>query len=157
MSTLTNFAQFWRLAPAERGLFIRATLLLAVTGLGLRWVSFRRIQRLLGRVNLELGKAHSPADAATQAHKTARLVDAAARHGPYRANCLPTSLVLRYLLLRQGIQADLRVGMRKTDGGGLDAHAWVEHAGQPLIDRADIHQHFAPFDQPLHPSEGASG
>ena len=157
MSTRTDFAEFWRLAPSERGLFIRAMLLLAVTGLGLRLVSFRQIQGVLGPVNSGVGKALSPVEAAAQAVQTARIVAAAARHGPYRANCLPTSLVLRHLLIRQGIQADLRVGVRRADCGGLDAHAWVEHAGKPLIDRSDVHQRFAPFDQPIHPSEGESG
>ena len=157
MSTLTDFAKFWRLAPSERGLFLRAIVLLAMIGIGLRLVSFRRIQGLLGSVNVAAGKTLSPVDAATRACETAWIVAVAARHGPYRANCLPTSLVLRRLLLRQGIQADLRVGVRKADDGRLDAHAWIEHAGQPLIDRSDVHQRFAPFDQPIHPREEASG
>ena len=156
MSTQTNFAKFWRLAPFERGLFLRAMLLLAMTGTGLRLVGFRRIQGLLSPVNVAIGKAYSPIENAAQALQTARIVAAAARYGPYSANCLPTSLVLRCLLLRQGIQADLRVGVRKDGCGKLDAHAWVEHAGQPLIDGPDVHQRFAPFDQPIHPSEGRS-
>ena len=157
MSKLTSLAKFWRLAPSERGLFLRAMLLLAVTGFSLRLVSFRLIQGLLSPVNVAVGKAHSPVKDAAQARQTARIVAAAARHGPYRANCLPTSLVLRYLLLRQGIQADLRVGVRRADCGGLDAHAWVEHADQPLIDRSGIQQRFAPFDQPIRPSGEAPG
>jgi len=132
-------------------------LLLAMTGISLRLVSFRRIQVLLNPVNLAAGKALSSIEAAAKARQTARIVAAAARHGAYRVNCLPTSLVLRYLLLRQGIQADLRVGVRKADDGRLDAHAWVEHAGQPLIDRFDVGQRFSPFDQPIHPSKVASG
>ena len=157
MCIRTNFAKFWRLTVPERGLFLRAILLLALTGMGLRLFSFRRIQCWLGPVDVVMGKVTPPIMAAAHAQQIARIVAAAARYGPYRANCLPTSMVLRYLLLRQGIQADLRVGVRKSGGERLDAHAWVEHAGQPLIDRADIHQRYAPFDQPLHRSEGASG
>ena len=157
MSMRTDFAKFSRLTPFERVFFLRAMLLLTVTGIGLRVVSFRRIQDLLGTSKLAPAKAQSPVESAAQARLTARIVAAAARHGPYRANCLPTSLVLRYLLLSQGIQADFRVGVRKAESGGLDAHAWVEHAGKPLIDRSDVHQRFAPFDQPVHPSGEASG
>ena len=157
MSTCTNFVKFWRLAPTERSLFLHAMLLLTVAGVGLRLVSFRRIQGLFGSSTLAAGKALSPVKAAAQSRQTAVIVAAAARYVPYRANCLPTSLVLRYFLLRQGIQADLRVGVRKADGGRLDAHAWVEHMGQPLIDQPDVHQRFAPFHQAIPPSKRTAG
>ena len=153
----TNFVRFLRLSSSQQSLFVRATALLAVVGIGLRLVSFRRIEGLLGSTDVAVGKAHSPVDAATQARNTARIVAFASRYGPYRASCLPTSLVLRRYLLRQGIQANLRVGVRKAIDGSLEAHAWVEHAGEPLINRADVHHHFAPFDQPIHPSKEGSG
>ena len=156
MFKLTNFIKFLRLSSSEQSLFFRATVLLAIVGIGLRLVSFRRIEGLLGSTDVAVGKALSPVDAATQARSTARIVAFASRYGPYRANCLPTSLVLRRYLLRQGIQANLRVGVRKAIDGSLDAHAWVEHAGEPLINRADIDQHFAPFDQPIHPRKQGS-
>ena len=117
MSTCTNFVKFWRLAPTERSLFLHAMLLLTVAGVGLRLVSFRRIQGLFGSSTLAAGKALSPVGAAAQSRQTAVIVAAAARYVPYRVNCLPTSLVLRHLLLRQGIQADLRVGVCKVDQG----------------------------------------
>ena len=157
MSMRTDFAKFSRLTPFERVFFLRAMLLLTVTGIGLRVVSFRRIQDLLGTSKLAPAKAQSPVESAAQARLTARIVAAAARHGPYRVNCLPTSLVLRHLLLRQGIQADLRVGVCKVDGGRLDAHAWVEHMGQPLIDQPDVHQRYAPFHQAIPPSKRTAG
>ena len=153
----TNFIKFLRLSSSEQSLFFRATVLLAIVGLGLRSLSFRRIEGLLGSTDVAVGKALSPVDAATQARSTARIVAFASRYGPYRANCLPTSLVLRRYLLRQGIQANLRVGVRKAIDGSLEAHAWVEHAGEPLINRADVHHYFAPFDQSIHSSKEGSG
>ena len=153
----THFNKFLRLSLPEQFLFFRATVLLAIVGIGLRSVSFRRIEGLLGSTNISVGKELSPVDASTQARNTARIVAFASSYGPYRANCLPTSLVLRRYLLRQGIQADLRVGVRKAINGSLEAHAWVEHAGEPLINRADVYQDFAPFDQPIHLSKEGSG
>ena len=153
----TNFIKFLRLSSSEQSLFLRATVLLAIVGIGLHSVSFRRIEGLLGSSNIAVDKALSTVDAAKQARNTARIVAFASCYGLYRANCLPTSLVLRRYLLRQGIQADLRVGVRKAIDGSLDAHAWVEHAGEPLINRADVHQYFAPFDLPIHPSKESSG
>ena len=109
----TNFIKFLRLSSFEQSLFFRATVLLAIVGIGLRSVSFRRIEGLLGSTDVAVGKALSPVDAAKQARSTARIVAFASRNGPYRANCLSTSLVLRRYLLRQGIPAELRVGVRK--------------------------------------------
>ena len=152
----TNFIKFLRLSLVEQSLFFRATALLTIVGIGLRLVSFRRIEFLLGSADLAVGKALSLADAAKQARRTARIVAFASRNGPYRANCLPTSLVLRRYLLRQGIQANLRVGVRKAVDGSLEAHAWVEHADEPLINRADICHYFAPFDQRIHLSKEGS-
>lgn len=157
MFKLTNFIQFLRWPSSDQSLFIRTSVLLAIVGMGLRLLSFRRIESLLRPADIAIGKALSPFDAATRARNIARIVALASRHGPCRANCLPTSLVLRRYLLRQGIQANLRVGVRKAIDGTLDAHAWVEHAGEPLINRADVHQHFAPFNEPIYPSQKGSG
>lgn len=156
MSTLTNFAKFWRLAPSERALVLWAMAWVAVIGMALRLVSFRRIQHMLEPVRGVTRPDPSPQDAGVQARKIASLVAAASRHGPYRANCLPTSLALRRMLLCRGIKANLRVGVRKIAGGKLEAHAWVEHEGQPLIDKPDVHQRFAPFAQPIHPEQSKS-
>lgn len=49
--------------------------------------------------------------------------------------CLPQSLALQALLRRQGLSAELRIGVRRADGK-LQAHAWVEHAGSPLGETA---------------------
>ena len=156
MSTLTDFAKFWRLAPSERALFLWAVVWVVVIGMGLRFISFRRIQDMLEPVRGVTWPEPSPLDAGVQAQKIASLVAAAARHGPYRANCLPTSLALRHMLLCRAIKADLRVGVRMTADGKLEAHAWVEHEGQPLIDKPDVHQRFVPFAQPIHPDQSKS-
>ena len=60
--------------------------------------------------------------------RAARLVDAVAASLPLRPRCLARSLALRSLLRRQGVDARLRLGVRK-DGSLLDAHAWVEADG----------------------------
>jgi hypothetical protein len=82
----------------------------------------------------------------------ARLVDAAARRGPYSATCLPRSLTLWWLLRRRGIDSYLRIGVRKA-AGRIEAHAWVELRGLVLNDQGDVSQRFAPFDRPIAPQE----
>lgn len=154
MLNKADLRHFWLLSGPERLLFLRAVVLLVLIGGGLRLLGFRRLQAHLssGSGSGAVPAPSNPDIAAQQAQRTAFLVSAAARHGLYRATCLPTSLALRHLLQRQGLEADLRVGVRKS-AAKLEAHAWVEHQGMPLIDGPDVHEHFAAFEQPLHPGE----
>lgn len=73
-----------------------------------------------------------------------RLVRVAARHHLYAMSCLQRSLTLGILLARRGIQCRLLVGARKIDSS-LDAHAWIEHAGRPVGEPADISQIYSPL------------
>jgi Transglutaminase-like superfamily len=53
---------------------------------------------------------------------------------PVDSRCLMRSLVLLGLLARRGVAADLVVAVKEPNiAATLDAHAWVEHAGQPLL------------------------
>ena len=67
------------------------------------------------------------------AERLGRISGAVARRWPGEALCLQRSLVLLWLLRRRRIDAELRVGVRRTEGG-LIAHAWVESDGKPLND-----------------------
>jgi hypothetical protein len=60
-----------------------------------------------------------------------RMVRLAAVYGPYRASCLPRSVVLWVLLRHRGLSPDIRIGVRKP-GLRFEAHAWVELEGRPL-------------------------
>jgi hypothetical protein len=66
-----------------------------------------------------------------QAERLAQLAAIAGRRGGVPARCLSQSLLVRALLRRRGLDAVLQVGVRK-DGGGFDAHAWVELDGHTL-------------------------
>jgi hypothetical protein len=50
---------------------------------------------------------------------------------PGDTRCLTRSLVLLRMLSRRGIAASVVLGVRTSPEFG--AHAWVEHAGQPLL------------------------
>jgi len=59
-----------------------------------------------------------------------------------RATCLTQALALHRLMDRAGHQARVRIGVAKAADGGFEFHAWVEHAGQPLLNNAgDIAQY----------------
>ena len=73
------------------------------------------------------------------------MVRAAAHHGLAHPNCLEESLVLWYLLQRTGIDAALRIGVRRHQGN-FEAHAWVEYEGTPLNQTNWTHPHYAAFE-----------
>lgn len=77
-------------------------------------------------------------------------MNAAAHHTLGPANCLTRSLYLVWRLRREGIDCQLRIGVRLNDGV-LDGHAWVECAGVPINDRRDVGADFSAFDAPLPP------
>ena len=53
-------------------------------------------------------------------------------------------LLLGWLLRRRGVQSQLCIGVRLTQGA-LDAHAWVECEGVPVNDNPDVNAQFASF------------
>jgi hypothetical protein len=80
-----------------------------------------------------------------EAQRIARLESSAARHLFFAPNCLVQSLALRAMLVRRGIDAELRIGARNKPGQ-FEAHAWVECAGMVLNDASGEHRHFTPFE-----------
>lgn len=73
---------------------------------------------------------------ASQVAAAARLV---------RARCLTRSLVLQTILRRRGLDARLRIGVRR-DSGQHRAHAWVEWQGHPLCETDDVARRFLPLE-----------
>jgi hypothetical protein len=152
-----NWSKVWRLSPAERSTLVQAQALLPLTALALRLVGFRRCQAVLARL-APAAAAPAGADEVAvlgQARATARLVEAAARRGPYRATCLPRSLALWCLLRRRGIDGELRIGVRK-EAGRVQAHAWVEWRGVVLNDGDAVRERFAAFDRAILPARGVA-
>lgn len=119
----------WRALPAtERWLLVEAAILLPVTRAMLRRLGFVRTRGLLeSSVGATIADEIDSASVAAAA-RVGWLVDVAARHGLFRANCLPRSLVLCWLLRRRGLPARLRIGVRRGPDN-LIAHAWVDVGG----------------------------
>lgn len=99
--------------------------------------------------------ADPPLPGHERALRVAELVDVASRQGPFRAPCLPRSLVLWGLLRKRGMDARLRIGVRRGPNG-FDAHAWVEHDGAVLNDRPDVAERYKPFGRSIEPDAGRS-
>lgn len=160
---MSSLQKLRALSWEESWLLVQASLLLPLTAIVVHTIGVGRWQRVLARhtpfkkpsisdsrpatakstgISDDAGEGPSAIQKARVIAKTVRV---AARHGIYHANCLEQSLVLWSLLVRKGIESELRFGARKEDFR-LEAHAWVECYGVPLDEAADVHEQFRPFE-----------
>jgi hypothetical protein len=150
-----KWRRFRKRPPADRGLILRAALLLSLTEIGLRIFGFRRWKEIVERFT---PPAHPPQGLPGEWQREAalRIVRAARSaelHGLAHPNCLERSMTLWMMLRRVGIAGELHIGARK-EGGKLEAHAWLELGGEVLNDPAEVHQHYARFDAPIATATG---
>jgi len=140
----------------ERTLIRRAVVLLILTEFGFRVFGYQRWKKLFDHFShQESSPVTDPAIQLEIAQHTVRAVRSAELHGLATPNCLERSLTLWWLLRRQGVGGELRIGARKN-GSRLEAHAWVELNGQVLNDSPEVHTHYSRFDAPIAVAEVAS-
>lgn len=127
--------RFWQLSSRERRLLILAFVLLPIAATRLR---------VRGAASLRHDAPPSPRATGSEppvVGEAARMVKAAAHYTPLPITCLPQSIVLQQILRREGVETDLRIGVRKS-GGALDGHAWVEYQGRPVNDPPVVRERF---------------
>lgn len=148
-SLKTDAAKLRCLTAAEVGTLLEAALLLPLTALAFRALGFRRWLTTLARFcpsGVERGR---PSDL-VRARNAARLVGAAAARLAPADSCLSQAVVLWWLLRRQGLDGEVRLGVRKQ-AGRLQAHAWIEYRGLTLGSAVGS---FEPFPRPVVPCGG---
>lgn len=138
-----RLAQLKALSADEWQVLLFSLVLLPSIALALRLKGFKWTRTFLQKRIPQSSKPSTDSDLTT-AQSVARMVSAAANHGPYRANCLKRSLATWWLLQRRGVAAELNIGVNK-DAGELNAHAWVEYAGHALVEADDVTERFSSF------------
>lgn len=137
--------KFLALPRAERRLLVQAMATLPLVALALGTIGLRRCHLGLECLSQTAsGGASTAANAFHRAVRTGWLVSIASNRGFIRGNCLAQSMTIWWLLRRQGIASELRIGVCKQQGR-LEAHAWIEHGSRVLNDRAGIGRQFSPF------------
>ena len=129
--------KFLALPRRERGLLLAALAGLPLVAAGVRLLGYRRMCGLLSTgVSVSADPSENYPD---EVARLARAVRRAARHGPVRGTCLSRALLLWRMLLRRGIPAEIRFGVR---GGGtsVEAHAWVVTRERSLDDGFEAHE-----------------
>lgn len=133
--------QWWRLAPAERGLFLGILALLPLVSLGLRLLGYRRTKALL-EWSSPLHAPHAANEAEwARAERLAELTAIAGRRGAVTATCLRQALLVHWWLRRRQLHPTLRLGVDRI-GALPDMHAWVELEGRALAQRELRHKPF---------------
>ena len=140
-----------QLSSRERSLLIGAVLGLVFVAIALPRLGLKTTQRILiqlPQTRFTISDLDSNLDPETQVSQTAAMVKIAARYCQPFSNCLKQSLVLWQLLHRQGIESELRIGVRR-DRGEFEAHAWVEYQGIALNEVRDVREDFVTFNSPI--------
>jgi hypothetical protein len=125
---MSNLLKLTQLPAPARRLLLEAALALAFVRLALWCLPFRvwsaRPAPALRRL------APQP--------ELARLAWAIAAAAPLvpRSTCLVRALAAQRLFARYGHNAAVRIGVANLDAGRFAAHAWLDHAGDPVIGAA---------------------
>lgn len=137
--------RFLQLNQQQKRIVLAAATALVLTRAGLRIFGFRRWQNFLGSFGQRAAAKLGSDENIHRARQIAKLQLSAERHLFPRASCLEHSLVLLWLLRREGIAGILRLGGRKQ-GDQFEAHAWVEVGGASLDNANGDAMEFVPFD-----------
>jgi hypothetical protein len=129
-------------------MLVQAVFLPMAVAAGFRIAGVRRTQRWLRRWARKRKTATAGFDAAAVILSARRAQRMAARNAGIGGTCLVRSLTLWAMLLRRGVDSELRVGVRKKEGK-LEAHAWVEYGGVPLNESWDNVGTYSVYEKPL--------
>ncbi len=122
----------WRaLTRQEKILLLRFIFWLPWVSFSLKFFGYLRTRHFLLRRIAVAGLHQADSAELARAERMAELLSIAGRHGLVSATCLRQSVLLEYWLKRQGLAAEIKIGVRK-ENTLFDAHAWVELNGIPL-------------------------
>ena len=142
---LENLRRFNALERPAQTLFLQALAAVPLVSLSLKLRGFKKTRATLQKIRSTVNSQMHSDLIKERAALTSRMVNSADRHGLVHPSCLAKSLTLWWLLGRQGIASDLRIGIRK-EKDKFEAHAWVERDGIALNEPEKAHRHYSAFD-----------
>jgi transglutaminase superfamily protein len=142
----SNWARLRTLKAAEWRVLFAASVLLPGIWIAMRAGAHDMCLRLASRQARRASPR--PAPSAEEIARIAALVGVAARRSPAPVTCLSRSIALAWILRRHGVDSELRIGVRMTNGA-FDAHAWLERDGVAIGDAPQSGPPFLPFREPI--------
>jgi hypothetical protein len=132
-----------QLSSHGRKLLLQALILFPLVHLSLTLKGLKQTQSLLANF---VSKAQiTPQKNTEVVCFTEKIVAIASRYSRPWGSCLRRSLVLWFLLRREGVESQLRIGV-KREKDQFSAHAWVEWDGVVLNDQSNVGDEFAMFE-----------
>lgn len=124
-------ARFLTLSRTEWALWFESTVLLVVIRLGLCFLPFQTLRRILAR----WAKATNPSEKNNRVplNHVIRAVERASRYLPMKGTCLMQALAAQTLLSQAGYPARLSIGVKRDKGRKFEAHAWLESEGVVVV------------------------
>ena len=135
---------FRSLGSDGRRLIFEAVVLPALVSLSFRLAGVARTQALLRRLARAKPALKDANGIVASARRAQRIVK---KNFGIEGSCLTRSLTLWAMLLRRGVETDLRVGFRKNNGK-LEGHAWVEYKDEPLNEGLGVREAYSVFRDP---------
>jgi hypothetical protein len=160
MTIWHKISRFFHLNNLERRVFIIALVLAPVVSMKLKLSGIKGTLAWLDHLSRERSNGHLKNKITlVLAQRISFFVKKANIYSLHKGTCLSQSMMLWYLLRRQGIDCEICIGVQKKEKGtaltskNLDAHAWVEYRGSVLNDQPDVRQRFSAFEYIIGTSE----
>lgn len=120
-----------RIRPTDLPLMVEARCVLGGVRVGLRWMRYALLLRLLRNSARMAGRlqAHPKTDPEARILWTIDTIGRKSRAAP---SCLEEALSVQWMLRRRRIESDIRIGVAKKEDGSLHGHAWVERDGRVI-------------------------
>jgi hypothetical protein len=133
VSLLAHAARKTATHPREAILSMRMALWIVLVSALVRLTTLARVQQI-ARCGI---RSRPPVEPAVETPaKLARMLDSllAIELLVFRRNCWKRALVLHRYLALNGIESQIRFGVRRESAGPVDGHAWLERNGEPLLE-----------------------
>ena len=133
---MRRVARFVRLSFRDKRLIIDAGAMIIVIRLALWILPFSSTRRFVSRLSSSRSLGQARVD------QIAWAVEVGARMLSV-TNCLTKALAAHVLLLREGHESNIRIGVARDAGGKLIAHAWVESKDHTVVGGDELEKYAA--------------
>jgi hypothetical protein len=142
MSKIRLVHNFLQLSQTDIQLIFTTVVLLSVIRLGMFFLPFRILLKLLRSNNYVVSRNENARKVSIS--KIIWAVNVATRYTPGRAKCLARALTTQVLMSRYSYPCKLCIGVAKAEVG-IQAHAWVEYQGRVAIGNLTDLERFVPL------------
>ena len=111
-------------------LVVEATCILYTVHYGLRWLRYPVLLSCLQKSAGVTRQRRAQPNAVDPEERVLWAIGWVGRKGIWVPSCLEEALGVQWMLRRRQIESQVRIGVVKTDAGGLLGHAWAEREGR---------------------------